>query len=121
VNVTQGSLTDMWWNPNENGTGLSMIQHGSNQLFIVWYTYTPAGDPLWLVWPGGNWTDPDTFAGFFYQTRGTSFTQPWDPSRFVAGAPYGSGQLRFTAPDRVELTYTIAGATAVKVYTRQGF
>lgn len=124
--VTQpfhGNLTDMWWNTAENGTGLSVIHHGgSNQLFIVWYTYTDAGEPLWLVIPGGTWgADLKTFTGSAYKTRGTAYTRPWSVSAFAVGSPLGSVEFRFTAADAMTLTYVFGATTGTKTFTRQRY
>jgi hypothetical protein len=121
VDVSYGNYSDMWWNPAENGTGLSIVQHGSNQLFIVWYTYNDSGEPLWLVWSGGTWLDNKTFSGTLYQTRGTSFRRQWDPAAFVLGNPAGTAQIRFDAADMATLSYSIGASTGQKTFTRLGY
>ncbi len=118
-----GNLTDMWWNESENGTGLSIIQHGgSNQLFAVWYTYSDVGEPLWLVIPGGTWTaDGRSFTGMAYRTRGTTYSRPWDPATFSVGNALGSVQFTFSAADAMTLTYTFGPSRGTKTFTRQRF
>ncbi len=37
-------MSDLWWNPNESGWGLSLSHHGDS-LFAVWYTYGPDNRP----------------------------------------------------------------------------
>lgn len=121
VSTFHGNYADMWWNPSENGAGLSIIHHGSNQLFIIWYTYTDGGEPLWLVWPGGTWTDNRTFTGSLYRTRGTPFHRPWDPAQFSIAATVGSATIRFDQPDTATLTYTTSSGSGTKTFTRQPF
>lgn len=121
VDVFYGNMTDMWWNTSENGTGMSIIHHGSNQLFAVWYTYSDSGDPLWIVMSGGSWTDSKTFTGALYKTRGTSFSQPWNQSALQVGSSVGNGTLAFTASDSVTFSYSVNGVTGSRVYTRQSF
>ena len=39
-NAPFADFTDLWWGgPSESGWGLNLIQHPSNQIFGVWYTY----------------------------------------------------------------------------------
>lgn len=84
------NYTDMWWNPNESGWGISIAQHtATNKVFAVWYTYDPREQdfttpettdykPLWIVLPDSNWTSPTTFTGNVYVTTGTPFSQAWN-------------------------------------------
>src|SRR5205085_11828251 len=77
------NFTDLWWNPNESGWGVSFAQHaGSTQVFAVWYTYHPrvtgtagANKPLWIVMPGGQWSSPNSISGTVYVANGMPFNQ----------------------------------------------
>lgn len=116
-----GNLTDMWWNSDENGTGMSIIHHGSNQLFVIWYTYTDTGEPLWIVFPGGTWENNKTFVGSLYKTRGTGFSQHWSQAAFQVGNSVGTGRLAFTSEDAVTFTYTVNNVSGSRTFTRQRF
>jgi Spy/CpxP family protein refolding chaperone len=35
------NYTDLWWNPNESGWGITITQHPTNQIWAIWYTYDP--------------------------------------------------------------------------------
>lgn len=70
----------LWWNPAMSGTGLSITQRESQQLFTVWFTYTETGDPTWYVMPGGRWTDRDTFETTLYTARGRPAGVGYDPA-----------------------------------------
>lgn len=86
-NVPAANYSDIWWNHNESGWGVTFTQHpSSNQAFAVWYTYDPretdpssAGNfkPLWFVMPGGTWTSPTSLTGDVYVTKGSPFFQAW--------------------------------------------
>lgn len=119
--VHYGNLTDMWWNPAENGMGMSIIQHGSNQLFIIWYTYNDTGEPLWIVFPGGTWQDAKTFTGALYKARGTAYSRPWDQSAFSIGPSIGSGTLMFSGGDTATFNYTINGVAGTRALTRMRY
>jgi hypothetical protein len=78
------NYTDLWWNPNESGWGITITQHASNQIWAIWYTYDPrqqdpsgggAYKPLWINMPGGTWTSPTTLTGDAYVLNGTPFFQ----------------------------------------------
>ena len=68
-----GDYTDIWWNANESGWGLTLAQHGNN-VFGVWYTYGTDGKPLFVVMPGVTFTAPNAFSGTLYTTTGPPFT-----------------------------------------------
>jgi hypothetical protein len=145
------NYTDMWWNPNESGWGISIVQKrpsgGSvDAMFAVWYTYDPrAADtttpattdflPLWIVMPGGTWTSSRSFTGNLYVTLGTPFASPWNAAA-LAFTPVGTFTFNFTDANNGTFTYNItppfpAASTdpafglpafsGVKAITRQGF
>ena len=55
------NYTDMWWNAEQSGWGVSFVQHSTNQVYAVWYTYDPVSpilrrpvQAIWLVMAGGT-------------------------------------------------------------------
>jgi hypothetical protein len=78
-----GDVTDIWYNPNESGWGLTLAQHG-NDVFGVWFTYDTDGQPLWAVMPGVTFDGSTAFTGNLYTTTGPYFgSVPFDSSRVV--------------------------------------
>ena len=81
------NYSDMWYLPSESGWGISFVQHSSNNVYAVWYTYDPRVSasppdpasnfvPLWIVLAGaGTWTSPTSFTGPVYVTNGVPFSQ----------------------------------------------
>jgi hypothetical protein len=78
------NYTDLWWNPNESGWGLTITQHASNQIWAIWYTYDPrqqdpagagAYKPLWINMPGATWTSPTSLTGDVFVLNGVPFAQ----------------------------------------------
>jgi hypothetical protein len=61
---------DLWWNPSESGWGMNLVQHASNNIFGVIYTYEPPNRPMWFVMAGGAWTSATTFTGSLYRVTG---------------------------------------------------
>lgn len=95
----------LWWNPSRSGTGLSIVQHASGQLFVVWFTYDASGKPLWQVVPGGRWVDERTFEGELYQTRAAAyFSGAFDPAT-VSIRRVGSARLAFADGERATFSY----------------
>lgn len=86
-------LGDMWWGGlAQNGWGLSLLEQTGN-LFGVWLTYDEAGAPTWFVMPGGSWTNPTTYEGDLYRTRGARW----------AGVPYDASALRVEPVGRLRI------------------
>lgn len=95
----------LWWNPSRSGTGLSIVQHASGQLFVVWFTYDASGKPLWQVVPGGRWVDERTFEGELYQTRAAAyFSGAFDPAT-VSIRRVGSARLAFADGEHATFSY----------------
>jgi hypothetical protein len=108
LDLTDGALTlgsDLWWNPAAPGTGLTISQHASNQVFTVWYAYDAAGKQVWRVMPGGSWNDR-TLTGALYETDGPPYFQgAFDPAR-VKLTPVGTATLEFSSQDSATLIHT---------------
>lgn len=113
--------TDLWYNPSEDGWGLNLTQHASGQVFGVWYTYTAARRPLWLVMPGGAWSSNGTvFTGQLYKVAGPSYAGTFNPD-LVSVRTVGSMQITFNGNDNATFLYTVDGVTGTKVIQRQPF
>jgi photosystem II stability/assembly factor-like uncharacterized protein len=97
---------DLWFNPQQPGWGLSLIQHASGQLFAVWFTYTAEGNPTWLYMPGGTWTDANTFVADLYQAQGTPYNRNWQTNEFFFHLA-GSGTLRFNDRNSGSASFTL--------------
>jgi hypothetical protein len=111
--VPAANYTDLWWNPSENGWGLTITQHPSNQIWAIWYTYDPreqdpatgAYKPLWINMPGGTWTSPTTLTGDVYVLNGTPFYQSGSNRQQTR---VGTFSFSFSSATRGTFTYNIA-------------
>jgi lysyl endopeptidase len=112
--------TDLWWNPDESGWGLNLIQHASRNIFGVWYTYAQDGKRIWYVMPGGTWLSGSVFRGDIYVTSGPAQTGPFDPNR-VTRTVVGSGTLTFSDANSGTFAYSINGIHGAKFISRQPF
>ncbi len=119
------NYSDIWWNPNESGWGLTIADH-ETQLFIVWYTYRQDRRPIWYVLPGGTFSsDRRFFQGNLYVTTGPSYnSMVFDPNR-VTRSLVGSAVFDFMPAGMVDgtvlFTYTMGGVTQTKQVQRQPF
>lgn len=112
---------DLWWNPNESGWGLTVTQHAnSNVIAVVIYTYTPTGQPLWLI-ASGTWTTPTSLVGAdLSQFTGPPFNANPFPAT-AAGTKVGALSLTMINNDNATLTYAVNGITVTKAVTRFAF
>ena len=113
LDLTDGALSlgsDLWWNPSAPGTGLTIAQHASNQVFMVWYAYDATGKQTWRVMPGGAWSDR-TLTGALYETDGPPyFAGAFDPSR-VKLTPVGVATIEFGDANDATLVHANGSGT----------
>ena len=112
-------FSDLWWNPNESGWGLNLVQHATNQVFGVMYTYEAPNRPLWLVIPGGTWTSGLQFTGTIYRVNGP-LVSAFDPAKVNVKA-VGTATIVFSDRDNGVFSFTIDGVQVSKTITRQPF
>jgi len=122
---TTGPLnySDMWWaGQAENGWGMSIQQHSpSNIQFNALYIYDDNGRPLWVVMPGGTWTNNfTTFSGPVFIPTGTPFSS-YNAAAFVPNVSVGTVTLNFSGINAAIMSYTINGRSGTKAMTRQVF
>jgi hypothetical protein len=113
--------TDLWWNRDESGWGLSIAQHDNLQLFAVWFTYDESGKPTWRFVPDGTWIDATTFTGALYKASvpGLDFFS----SRFVSPSvtQVGTVTLRFNDMNSGEATFMVGDQLIRQPITRMSF
>lgn len=113
------NFTDMWWNPNESGWGISFAQHtATNKAFAVWYTYDPRAQntatpettdfvPLWFAMPDCSWSAPRTCSGSMYVTIGSPYRAQWNPAAFAVEA-VGTYTFAFSDDNNGIFSYSVA-------------
>jgi alpha-tubulin suppressor-like RCC1 family protein len=119
------NYSDIWWNPNESGWGLTLADH-ETQLFAVWYTYESSGKPVWFTIPGGTFTaNRRFFAGDVYSTTGPCYSAPTFNPSLVAATRRGTASFDFAPPDLpagwARFTGSIGSTTWSKAIQRQPF
>lgn len=112
---------DLWWVANgaESGWGIN-VAHQGDTIFATWFTYDPAGAPMWLATTATRTVDR-TYAGSLYRTTGPRFEAiPFDP-RLVRSDVTGSATLAFADGNSATFAYTLNGVSQSKAITRQLF
>ncbi len=112
-------LTDMWWNPNESGWGLDLLEGTKGNLFGTVYFYDSKGNQRWVTLQNTSWTAPGQVSWTVYETKGPSFaSHPFDPSQ-VTVRNTGSATMTFsTDTSTATFTMTVDGQTTVKQVRR---
>ncbi len=116
--VPEFDYTDMWWNSGESGWGLNVIQHASNIIFGVIFTYETPNRPMWFVLPAGTWTSSTTYTGTLYRVAGAPANMAFLPVNVTV---VGTATLLFSSASSATITYSVDGAQVTKSLTRQPF
>jgi len=114
--------SDLWWNPDESGWGLNLVQQG-NLIFATLYVYGADGRARWFVASDMQAQQvaadrPYNFTGTLYETTGPVFSGPFNPGAVTRRA-VGNVAFEYTPPATGSLTYTIDGTAVTKRVQRQ--
>lgn len=114
-------FTDLWFNPNESGWGVNVIQQ-YNTMFATLFVYGTNNAAQWFVAPdiepspSGSQT---VFSGQLYLTTGPWFgAGAFDPNS-VGKLVVGTITFTFDSATTGTLTYTVNGAPVTKRIQRQ--
>ena len=120
-NSASYDYSGLWWGGAvENGWGVSITHRAeSGQQFVALYIYDTAGEPTWVVMPGGVWSDNFTvLSGKLYQPRGAPLDQ-YNRNQLQVGESVGELRLQFLSATEIELRYQLNGLSGVKRLQRQ--
>jgi polyhydroxybutyrate depolymerase len=111
--VAARNLTDIWWNPQEPGWGMHLVQSG-DALFLSWYSYAPDGQPMWLVSSllrvGG-----ERFEGRLLQPQaGVPFHQIAGPATSFPLPDVGLIRITRVDGERADLEFTVDGVSRTR-------
>jgi len=112
-------LSDIWWNPNESGWGINMIQN-EDVIFATMFVYGTNGVPTWYGGILNRDATTGRFAGSLFQSTGPYFgATTFDPGQ-VAVATVGSMSFApGSASDTGVLTYNVGAVSVTKNIQRQ--
>ncbi|HEX7606455.1 MAG TPA: DVUA0089 family protein, partial [Usitatibacter sp.] len=109
---------DLWWNPNESGWGINIVQHGSI-IFATLFTYDASGQAKWFVLSRADLNTAGAYSGILYATTGPAFNaSPWFTSTPTA---VGTMTFNFTNGKSGTVVYSVNGVQVTKQIQRQVF
>jgi hypothetical protein len=118
------SFSDLWWNPQQPGTGLQVVQQGETA-FVTLFTYGGNGEPFWVVAPDARVYAYDAsgrpaFRGPLYRTRGTAFSAPFNPADSQV-IPVGELYITANGDNAITVDYRINNVAISRALVRQTF
>ncbi len=112
-------FTDLWWNPNESGWGIS-IHTKRRSFFAAWFVYDAQGVPVWYTLQGGAWLSPLKYSGSVYVTHAGP-NSGLGPISSVSVTLVGNGVIDFTGYDNAIFNFSVNGIVNTKNITRELF
>ena len=121
-NTFTTDFTDLWWNANESGWGVTAT-HQREIVFLTFFVYGTDNRPSFYTaeasYVGQTGEGSLIFSGQMYQTSGPWFGTFFNPTSVTVRQV---GTLTFTAfVDAATLTYSVDGTFVTKSLTRQTF
>jgi hypothetical protein len=115
--------TDLWWNPEESGWGVNVIQQ-NDIVFATFFVYDASGRAHWYVASAMGAESVSaagaTFTGDLFEAHGPYFAVPFNASA-VARTKVGTARPQFAFPGDGLLTYSIGDVTVTKAIRRQSW
>jgi hypothetical protein len=116
-------FTDLWFNPNESGWGLNLIQQNQT-MFGTLFVYDTTTAPHWYVAsdlePASNGSQT-TWTGTLFSTTGPFLGATSFNPASVTNTVVGTMNITFTSDTTASLFYTVNGTTVTKTIQRQTF
>ena len=105
----------IWWRPQESGSGFTLVQRADHQLTGAFYTFDDAGQPLWLIFAGGQWLSSTRWRGNLSRARyaGSGALSNGVDRTQVSTEPFGEIQFDFSDANTGQLTLTFPQATRI--------
>jgi len=117
-------VTGLWYNPNESGWGMNVIQQNGT-LFITLFVYGADGKPTWYVASDTKVVagTSSKYTGALYATSGPYFGGAFNPSavgvRQVGTITFDGSCASCNIYSNMLLTYTVDGVTVNKTVQQQ--
>ncbi len=115
------NFSDQWWNPNESGWGISVLQQ-ADIVFVDIFVYDATGQPTWYTAAATQQAGPQghiAFTGDLLRTTGPWFGAPSFNPDSVAYRKVGTLSFDAVTVDTATLTYVVDGVVVTKPITRQ--
>lgn len=109
--------SDLWWNPNESGWGMQIVQ-GGDAAFATLFVYDANGLPTFYT-ATLSLVAATTWAGTLYRTTGPYFgAASFDPALLNA-RKVGTLTFTRTSSDEATLQYVVDGIPVSKIVRRE--
>ena len=112
-------FSDIWWNPNESGWGINLIQN-EGVIFATMFVYGTNGAPTWYGGVLNRDSSTGSFSGSLFASTGPYFgATSFDPKQVAVTTV---GNMSFTPgslSDTGVLTYNVNNVTVTKNIQRQ--
>lgn len=119
ANTSGTDYSDLWWNPNESGWGVTLT-HQDNALFATMFVFDRNGDAQWYSGVGYSSAGSNTFTGQLFEGRG-----PWNGGAFnpalATNRQVGTITLDLPQVSSGTMTYTVDGVAVTKAIQRETF
>jgi hypothetical protein len=99
----RGDFSGSWYNVDQSGHGLFVEILDGNKAVVAWFTFDPAGAPVWLV--GLLDVTGSRLHGTLRTTAGGRFPPAFDPAQ-VSHTPWGSVEFDVLGCNEAELRWT---------------
>jgi hypothetical protein len=99
----RGDFSGTWYNPAQSGHGLFVEVLDRGQAAVAWFTFDPAGAPIWLY--GLVEVRQPGLVGTLMTVSGGQFPPAFDPAQ-VSQAPWGEIEFRVLGCDAAELHWS---------------
>jgi len=103
--------SDLWWNPNESGWGMQIVQQ-ADSLFATLFVYDASGQPTFFI-ASMNPVANLTWTGDLYRSIGPWFGGPFNPAA-VGDRKVGSITLNTPFVNSGTLQYSVDGVPVNK-------
>jgi photosystem II stability/assembly factor-like uncharacterized protein len=110
--------TDLWWNPNEDGWGISLTQQ-FGIIFAAWYVYDATGKPVWYVVPNCPVINAGCSGALYQVTGGEPLTSVWNGTN--PATQVGSITFAFSGASNGSMNFTLNGVNSSRTIIRQAF
>ena len=110
--------TDLWWNENESGWGVSLTQQ-FGIVFAAWYAYDSTGKPVWYVVPNCPVIGAGCRGDLYQVTGGAPLTATWNGTN--PAVKVGDVSFAFTSATSGTMIYTLNNLTSSRVIARQAY
>jgi len=104
VSQTPNLLSGSWFDPDRDGEGWTISRINETTAVGLWFTYSPEGEPFWLIGVGEISQDRVMFDEMLELTNGR-FGPGFDPDE-VTTVPWGSVRIENIGCDSIHTQWT---------------